>query len=73
MVGAGVVAGPGIRSPLPRARSCVCDRQQAPVGKVAFPGGEETWLVTRFADGHAALSDARPGAPDGRDNRRDAA
>lgn len=48
-------------------------RQRAPVGKVAFHGGEEVWLVTRYSDGPTTLSDARLGAPDRRGHRRDAA
>lgn len=43
-------------------------RRQAPVSEVVLDSGDTAWLVTRFVDGHAVLSDARfaiwfPGMP----------
>ena len=46
-------------------------REQQPVARVTLPTGDEAWLVTRYADVRAMLSDARlsraattkPGAP----------
>lgn len=43
-------------------------RDRAPICKVALDGGDEAWLVTRYAEGHAALVDPRlaiwfPGMP----------
>jgi cytochrome P450 len=52
---------------LPRERSCPYDppeeyrrlRADAPVSRLAWPGGRTGWLLTRYADARAVLADPR--------------
>ncbi|MCQ4079961.1 cytochrome P450 [Streptomyces sp. RB6PN25] len=61
---------PGAQQPLPglpRHRTCPFDpapeyarlREDAPVSRIAFPGGGSGWLVTRYEDVRAMLADPR--------------